>query len=77
MTYFLFASAGTSWTVIQNRVDGSLDFNQTWDAYDKGFGDLNGKKASSAFFALYKLIWEAGFSHKGVHIGADKTYRQI
>ncbi|NWX12720.1 ANGL3 protein, partial [Aegotheles bennettii] len=32
---------GTSWTVIQNRVDGSLDFNQTWDAYTNGFGDLN------------------------------------
>ncbi|NXL88662.1 ANGL3 protein, partial [Alectura lathami] len=32
---------GTSWTVIQNRVDGSLDFNQTWDAYAEGFGDLN------------------------------------
>ncbi|XP_008938841.1 PREDICTED: angiopoietin-related protein 3 [Merops nubicus] len=34
---------GTSWTVIQNRVDGSLDFNQTWDAYINGFGDLNGE----------------------------------
>ncbi|NXK26331.1 ANGL3 protein, partial [Arenaria interpres] len=34
---------GTSWTVIQNRVDGSLDFNQTWDAYTNGFGDLNGE----------------------------------
>ncbi|NXS56774.1 ANGL3 protein, partial [Brachypteracias leptosomus] len=32
---------GSSWTVIQNRVDGSLDFNQTWDAYMNGFGDLN------------------------------------
>ncbi|XP_009072386.1 PREDICTED: angiopoietin-related protein 3 [Acanthisitta chloris] len=32
---------GTAWTVIQNRVDGSLDFNQTWDAYTNGFGDLN------------------------------------
>ncbi|NXH22746.1 ANGL3 protein, partial [Bucco capensis] len=32
---------GTSWTVIQKRVDGSLDFNQTWDAYMNGFGDLN------------------------------------
>uniref|UniRef100_A0A8B9PXT8 Angiopoietin-related protein 3 n=1 Tax=Apteryx owenii TaxID=8824 RepID=A0A8B9PXT8_APTOW len=32
---------GSSWTVIQNRVDGSLDFNQTWDNYEHGFGDLN------------------------------------
>ncbi|XP_009686918.2 angiopoietin-related protein 3 isoform X2 [Struthio camelus] len=32
---------GSSWTVIQNRVDGSLDFNQTWDTYEHGFGDLN------------------------------------
>ncbi|NXP46502.1 ANGL3 protein, partial [Heliornis fulica] len=32
---------GSSWTVIQKRVDGSLDFNQTWDAYTDGFGDLN------------------------------------
>ncbi|KAK2540533.1 Angptl3 [Columba guinea] len=32
---------GSSWTVIQKRVDGSLDFNQTWDAYANGFGDLN------------------------------------
>ncbi|NXN94067.1 ANGL3 protein, partial [Rhinopomastus cyanomelas] len=32
---------GSAWTVIQNRVDGSLDFNQTWDAYINGFGDLN------------------------------------
>ncbi|XP_009979338.1 PREDICTED: angiopoietin-related protein 3 [Tauraco erythrolophus] len=32
---------GSSWTVIQNRVDGSLDFNQTWDAYANGFGDVN------------------------------------
>ncbi|NXW31923.1 ANGL3 protein, partial [Phaetusa simplex] len=32
---------GGSWTVIQNRVDGSLDFNQTWDTYTSGFGDLN------------------------------------
>uniref|UniRef100_A0A8C6JP07 Angiopoietin-related protein 3 n=1 Tax=Melopsittacus undulatus TaxID=13146 RepID=A0A8C6JP07_MELUD len=32
---------GSSWTVIQKRVDGSLDFNRTWDAYTNGFGDLN------------------------------------
>ncbi|XP_074858293.1 angiopoietin-related protein 3 [Carettochelys insculpta] len=33
----------SSWTVIQNRVDGSLDFNQTWQSYTNGFGDLNGE----------------------------------
>uniref|UniRef100_A0A452GFT6 Angiopoietin-related protein 3 n=1 Tax=Gopherus agassizii TaxID=38772 RepID=A0A452GFT6_9SAUR len=33
----------SSWTVIQNRVDGSLDFNQTWESYTNGFGDLKGE----------------------------------
>uniref|UniRef100_A0A8C2TU40 Angiopoietin like 3 n=1 Tax=Coturnix japonica TaxID=93934 RepID=A0A8C2TU40_COTJA len=37
----LYCQSSTSWTVIQNRVDGSLDFNRTWDAYTNGFGDLN------------------------------------
>uniref|UniRef100_A0A665UL73 Fibrinogen C-terminal domain-containing protein n=1 Tax=Echeneis naucrates TaxID=173247 RepID=A0A665UL73_ECHNA len=27
-------------TVIQHRIDGSVDFDQTWERYEKGFGDL-------------------------------------
>ncbi|KAM6962427.1 angiopoietin-related protein 3 [Aplochiton taeniatus] len=27
-------------TVIQRREDGTVDFDQTWEKYDKGFGDL-------------------------------------
>ncbi|XP_035504483.1 angiopoietin-related protein 3 isoform X2 [Scophthalmus maximus] len=37
--YCEMGSDGSS-TVIQHRVDGSVDFDQTWETYEKGFGDL-------------------------------------
>ncbi|XP_041746312.1 angiopoietin-related protein 4-like [Coregonus clupeaformis] len=40
---FCEMTAEGGWTVIQRRQDGSQNFNQLWEAYQKGFGSLKGE----------------------------------
>ncbi|KAI5614932.1 fibroleukin precursor, partial [Silurus asotus] len=36
-------SNGGGWTVVQQRINGGVNFNRTWNEYKNGFGDLRGE----------------------------------
>ncbi|XP_069560879.1 angiopoietin-related protein 3 [Brachyistius frenatus] len=58
--YCEMSSDGGS-TVIQRRVDGSDDFDQTWEKYEKGFGDME----KDFWLGLKKIH---SLTQQGVHI---------
>ncbi|KAH8329247.1 hypothetical protein KR074_006190, partial [Drosophila pseudoananassae] len=51
MSAFEAPCNGSGWTVIQRRMDGSVDFNRSWTEYRDGFGNLTGE----FFIGLEKL----------------------
>lgn len=47
LNIFLIHSVGGGSAVIQRRVDGSVEFDQSWNRYELGFGDLQSKRFPS------------------------------
>lgn len=49
------------WTVIQNRFNGSVDFNKNWTDYGKGFGDIEAEHWAGNYL-IYMLTSQYNYT---------------
>ncbi|XP_034099278.2 fibrinogen-like protein 1 [Drosophila albomicans] len=63
--HFNVACDGDGWLIIQQRFNGSQDFNKTWKEYTDGFGDLQ----SEFFIGLENLHLITSLKRFELHIG--------
>ncbi|KAH8260262.1 hypothetical protein KR026_008543, partial [Drosophila bipectinata] len=63
------------WTVIQRRMDGSVNFNRSWTEYKDGFGNLTGE----FFIGLEKLyqITQSGQYELLISLGKVDGFRDF
>ncbi|XP_060666470.1 angiopoietin-related protein 4-like [Drosophila nasuta] len=55
---------GDGWMIIQRRINGTEDFNRTWQEYEDGFGDLN----EEFWFGLEKIHLATSFTRQRLNM---------
>ncbi|XP_068134998.1 fibrinogen gamma chain isoform X2 [Hyperolius riggenbachi] len=55
LVYCEIEPSGSAWTVLQRRLDGSVDFNKNWVQYKEGFGYLSPKDTTEFWLGNEKI----------------------